>query len=363
MKTLPLFKIAFIFLFPFMIAHAHDGKKVKQIKEKTIKKEFKVNSGATLKVDNSYGNLNIVTWNENRIVFEVHITTTGRDEDEVQRKLDAITVDFDASPNLVSATTIFDENSSNSWWKSLFQNSSVSMEINYLIKMPITNHVDLSNDYGNINLDKLEGRASISCDYGKIITKGLMADNNFLSFDYSDNCYFGYIKSGKISADYSGFTVGKANNLTVTADYTDVTIEIAEDVTFNCDYGSMEINKVNNVKGNGDYLSMKFGEVYKSISLESDYGAISIDRMMGTAGNIRINSNYTGIKIGFVPAYNFAFAIDLEYAGLEAPDSFEFSQQNNDYGDKYYKGFHGNSNSGNSIQIESDYGSVEFYEN
>lgn len=363
MKILPLFKVAFIFLFPFMIAQAHNGEKVKQTKEKTIKKEFKVNSDATLKVDNSYGNLNIITWDENRIVIEVHITTSGRDADEVRRKLDAITVDFEAAPNLVSATTIFDKNSSNSWWKSLFQNSSVSMEINYLIKMPITNQVDLNNDYGNINLDQLEGRASISCDYGKIITKGLMSDNNYLRFDYSDNCYFGYIKSGKINADYSGFTVAKAKDLTINADYTNAVIEIAEDVSFNCDYGSMEIEKVNNIRGNGDYLSMQFGEVYKDLRLEADYGAISIDRMMGTAGNIHINSNYTGIKIGFLRDYNFTFSIDLEYADLEAPDSFEFSQQNKDYGDNYYKGFYGSSNSENSVQIESDYGNVEFYEN
>ena len=65
------------------------------------------------------------------------------------------------------------------------------MEINYVIKLPITNSVDLSNDYGGINLEKLEGRATISCDYGKITTKELMAENNVLSFDYTSDSYFG----------------------------------------------------------------------------------------------------------------------------------------------------------------------------
>ena len=60
-------------------------------------------------------------------------------------------------------------------------------------------------------LGKLKGRAELSCDYGKITTKELLADNNDISFDYSNNCYFEYIKGGKINADYSGFTVSKAN--------------------------------------------------------------------------------------------------------------------------------------------------------
>ncbi|HET8838969.1 MAG TPA: hypothetical protein VFM82_08275 [Flavobacteriaceae bacterium] len=362
MKTKSLFKFAIIFFCPLFI-HAATENGIKQTKEKTIKREFKVNPNATLHIDNSYGNLNIVTWNENRIEIVVHITTSGRDQEDVKRKLDAITVNFNASPNMVSAETIFNKNQSNSWWKNLFQNNSASMQIDYFVKMPITNQVDLNNDYGNINLDKLEGRANISCDYGKIITKGLMAENNSLNFDYSDNCYFEYIKSGEINADYSGFTVAKTNNLTVNADYTDARIEIAEDVSFECDYGSMKIQKANNITGNGDYLTMDFGEVYKNITIEADYGAISIDRLMETAGNVRINSDYTGIDIGLHPQYHFRFNVDLEYASLDAPEEFEFSHRINDSGDKHYKGFYGDNSSSNSVSIESDYGSVEFYLN
>ncbi len=40
-----------------------------------------------------------------------------------------------------------------------------------------------------------------------------MADNNSISFDYTNNSYFEYIKSGKINADYSGYTVSKTKDL------------------------------------------------------------------------------------------------------------------------------------------------------
>ena len=98
--------------------------------------------------------------------------------------------------------------------------------------MPISGKVNLNNDYGNINLDKLKGKAEINCDYGKITTKELMAEGNVFNFDYTKGSYFEYIKSGKINADYSDFTISKTKNIDINADYTNSKIEIAEDDAF-----------------------------------------------------------------------------------------------------------------------------------
>ena len=364
MKTAILYKILFAFLIlPVFNATANDTNgKGKHTKEKVITKEFSVNSNATLEVDNSYGNLDIITWDENRIVFEITITTNGNNEEKVQKKLDNITVEFNASQDLVSAKTIFNKNKSNSWWN-WNSNNSINMKINYIIKIPITNQVNLENDYGNINLDKLEGRANIECDYGKITTKELLADNNQINFDYTNNCYFEYIKSGNINADYSDFRIAKSKSLIINADYTKSHIEIAEDVTYNNDYGSIIVDKINNITGSGDYLTTKIGDVYKSVAIDADYGSIKIGNMTANAGNVEIESDYTGIKIGLSPGYKFNFDISLEYASLRDHDGFEFNKKHIKSNDKYYNGYYGSDNSGNLIKITSDYGSVSFFKN
>ena len=282
MKTQLLYKAVFMLLLIPTMVLGSNGLNGKHTKEKTIKKEFTVNSNANLKVNNSYGNINIVTYSGNKTYIEVTVKTNSNDEDKAQKKLDEITVEFNSSSEYVSAKTIFDKNKSDSWW-SWGKNNNVNMEINYVIKLPITNSVDLSNDYGSINLDKLEGRANINCDYGKITTKELMADNNYLSFDYTQNSYFEYIKSGKINADYSGFIVSKAKNLEISADYTKSVVKIAENVSYNCDYGSITVENVNNVTGNGDYLTTLIGDVYKNIDIKADYGSIKIERMNSNA--------------------------------------------------------------------------------
>ena len=89
MKAALLYRIIFAFMIaPMLLTAANNpDNKGKHTKEKKITKEFQVNTNATIEVDNSYGNLDIVTWDENRVVFEITITTNGSNEDKVQKKL------------------------------------------------------------------------------------------------------------------------------------------------------------------------------------------------------------------------------------------------------------------------------------
>ena len=296
MRTL-LFKYSILvfLVFPSLLI-AHDGKlKGKYTKEKTINKVFDVNSDALLKISNSYGNLNITSWNENRVVIEVHIKTSGNNEEKVQRKLDEITVDFDASKSMVSAKTIFNKNK-DSWGWNWGKKNNVNMQINYTVKVPVKNSVHLSNDYGGIYLDRIDGHAKISCDYGRMEIGELRGRNNQLNFDYTSKSSIEYINSGKISADYSGFTIQKAGDLTINADYTNSTVEKMENLVYATDYGNLEIGEANNVQGNGDYVNVKLGTIHGNVDVNADYGSVKISKMAEDAGNINIRSDYTGIK-------------------------------------------------------------------
>ncbi|WP_027137424.1 GSKIP domain-containing protein [Gaetbulibacter saemankumensis] len=359
MKTTILYNTIYLLLFIPAIVCAHNVTKDKYTKEKNIKKEYTVNKNALLKVDNSYGNLDITTYEGNKIYIEVSIKVSGNDEDKVLDKLEEIDVYFESTPALVSAKTIFSK-SKKSWWN--FSNNNTNMKINYTIKLPITNNVELSNDYGSINLDKLEGKAIINCDYGKITTKELMAEDNSITFDYTNNSYFEYINGGNIAADYSEFTVGKTKNLSISADYTKSNIEYAEDINFNCDYGAIKINQSNNINGNGDYLNMRFGTVYKNLNIKGDYGSLKIDEMGAKAGNINIKSDYLGITIGYNPEYHFNFEMNIKYGDARNTKEFTFTETIKKSVENYYRGYYG-SKSNNLIKIDSDYGNVTFKQN
>lgn len=362
MRTL-LFKYLCItlLLFPVGLVAGGGGLKGRYTKEKTIKKEFDVNSDALFKVKNSYGNLNITSWNENRVLIEVHIKTNGNNESRVQERLNEIDVDFENSASLVSARTRFgDRNNNWSWWG---KRKNVNVQVNYTIKLPVKNSVHLNNDYGNIYLDRIDGHAKINCDYGKIEIGELRGRNNELRFDYTSRSTFEYVNSAEIIADYSGFTIERAGDLTVKADYTNAVVNEMGNLDYSSDYGSMEVGNVKNVQGNGDYIGIKLGEVHGNVNVTADYGSLKIARMAADAGNVNIKTDYTGIKIGYDPSYHFDFEIITEYAGVSGKDDFEINISKEKSSERYYKGYYGNGNSGNLVYINSEYGGVTFYKN
>ena len=358
-----LYKYALLLaaLLPFNLM-ATDGLKGKHTKEKTVKKEFVVNSDALLKVSNSYGNLNITSWNENKVVIEVHITVNGNNEEKVSDKLNGITIAIDGTRSIVSAKTLFNENKS-SWNWGWGNNSNVNMQIDYNIKVPVKNSVHLNNDYGSITLDRIDGHAKISCDYGRLEIGELHGRNNELNFDYTSKSTIGYIKSGKIKADYSGFTIDKAEDLDINSDYTNGTISKMQNLTYHNNYGKIEVNEVNNVDGNGDYINVKLGTVHGNVDITSDYGGIQIGNMAADANNLTIRSDYTGVKIGYHPDYHFNFEISTEYAGVSGKDNFEIIVSKEESSEKFYQGYYGASSSTNRVSITSDYGGVSFSKN
>ena len=329
-------------------------------KEKKISKKFNVAANANLKIENSYGNIDISTWDQNTVSIEVFIKTNGNDEEQVQKKLDEIMIEFNQTSAGVSAKTHFSKDR-NTFWNMLFSNNSnVNMEVNYIIKAPVTNNVDLSNNYGNIFIDKLKGNSKISCDYGRIDIGELLGTSNQINFDYSRNSHFNYINKAVINADYSDFTIEEAKSLDINADYTKSNIKKVELIKFNADYGSMNVDKLKRIVGNGDYISVKLGQVFQSAELTLNYGNLDIDKVIKGAGEIKITSNYSGIKLGYAEDHPFQFNINASYGNVKGMENFEVNKQNQTSNSNNYSGYHLNNSTGSSVTIKSNYAAITF---
>jgi len=357
-----IYKITLFFLFIPLIALANNDKK-KHEKNKVVKKVFTVNPKAEVSLNNKYGNLNITTWNKNTVEIEVTITVQGDDLDDVNNKLSSIGVIFNANKSLVEAETIIQ--STKSSWTSWFKSSkNINYKINYDVKMPKSNSVDLDNDYGNIYLDNLDGSAKIDCEYGKISVGNLNASYNDINLDYSNNSSIHYLKSGNINIDYAKLTIDISEKVKVVADYSTLKFDKAKIVDFNCDYGSISIEEAIDIKGNSDYLTMRFGTIHKNLLVDTDYGSITVKNLLDGFENVDINSEYASVRIGVAPTAVFEFLIDLQYAGFSRnDDNITFYKNISKSTEKYYEGKFGKGNTNSKIVINSQYGGVSIKEN
>ena len=345
------FKHSLIFLFLLGSGTIIQG----QERIKKIHKEIEVNKGALIEIDNSFGDLNITSWDQDKVVIDVLITVKGRNSKKIQKKLNSIDVSFLLSPEKVVAETKINEG----WGLTWFFFSSEKYRIDYTIKLPKTNSVDLTNDYGTIRLNRLEGKANISCDFGKLIIGELFADNNILAFDYTSNSSIEYIKGGTITADFSDFEIEKAGEIELNADYTNASFNSIETLIFKNDFGKLIANNVGALKGTGDYLTLKCGVLNKLLSLDNEFGSINIKQIQPSVESVIINAEYTDIKLGIDKNWSFNYEIDLEYGDLSSSLALDHSIMKKISFQNYFKGTFNPSNTISTLNITSEFGIVK----
>jgi hypothetical protein len=358
MKT--TFKILCIaFLLPLAIYATED--KGKYTKNKVIKKSYTVNKDATLNISNKFGNVDIVTNTSNSIEIMVSITTNGDNEEKVQERLNEITVDFEATASNVSAKTII-EKSNNSW--SLWGNkNNINLEINYIVKMPLTNNVSLENDYGAISLDKLEGFSKINCAYGKINIGELRNSNNNIDIDYCSKSNIEFMKDGVVNADYSTLQIEKSGRIKLNADYSHLNFGMVTTLDYDCDYGDIKIEDCGNLTGNSDYMHTTVGKLRGTGVFDIDYGSLKINDLGSNFKLISVESSYTQLKFGINSSATFNIEASLSYGNLKTDGNFTFNKEITKTSSKYYEGYFNNPNSTSNMNLKTNYGNITFTTN
>ena len=322
------------------------------VKQRIINKAYFVNADVGIKISNSYGNITIQTWDENKIELEILIKVTGDNEKWVNKRFDAIDVDLKAFTNLVTAKTIIEDSDSYN-----NNNHNNSYEINYVIKIPKNGIINLENKYGNIFTTDLINDVSINCKYGKIVLGKINGNSCNIELGYCPKSTIEFLKNGKIEAKYSGLSISNANNLNLDTDYTDVFVDDCQNLVYQSNYGKLNLKKINQIKGSGNYMSLIIGELENNLDLESNYSKIAIGLVHEKANNIIIDSRYSDVSIGYDSNFAFNFNLSTKYGNINYDKDFEIINSEITNSTKAVDGFH-KQKSNNKVNISSMYGNI-----
>lgn len=324
-------------------------------KQKNINKTYLVNPDAALSIDNSYGNIAVTTWNEDKIELDISIKVSGDNENWVNQRIIDIDIDIIALKNMISAQTVLGNNNTKN------QGRNTSFEINYTIKIPKNGRVKLNNKYGNISTSDLFSDVAIKCKYGKI-TMGKLYDTSSIHMEYCSNSSIAFLKNGIINAKYSNLKITQTEKLDLISDYTDLEIIESDAIKYNSKYGKIKINNIKKLDASGNYLTIRIGEVYEYLKLTTKYSSIDIKTINAKASTVDIVSGYTGINIGYDPNFAFDFNIVLKYANLRNDTELDFNSKEEVSNSKKYSGYYKKKGVHN-LSIISDYGNVSLTKN
>ena len=351
-----LFSMLMLFLSINQYAFAHDFIK-KQEKRRSIHKIFKVGPNDVLKIKNKFGKVNITTWNKDEVVIDIQISVKSNNEEVAKQKFEAIDVFFEQGSNALSVITKVA--SQKSFFGYIFKKSSVEINIDYEVKMPVTNTLDLDLSYGNAFLDRLEAPVNIKVAYGGFNIGQLLNEQNELSLEYGTNSTIDYVYAADVNAEYSKLNIEEAVNLTCDAEYSDTSIGNVKKLDLKLEYGSFQVDEADYVNVNSDYVSLGIGTIYKNFNCTADFGVIKIENLAREFELVDIEADYTSVKIYVDESASFDFDTQTSYAGISF-DGFmpNFTYKEDKMGDKKYKGTVGSNPTG-MIQVRTEYGGIK----
>ena len=322
------------------------------IKEKAINKTYTTSSTAKIKVDNSYGNINVYLWNEDKIAIQITIKVSGNNESKVEKRLTEINVNFSANQNIVSAETEIDGTSWNN-------NGSLSYEINYIIKIPKNGAIDLTNKYGNINVEQLNGNSNIDLQYGNLNLGRFESKSNTFDLSYCNNSKIEFIDQLNLSSNYCDIAIDKNYAANLNGNYNTYKFQHVGNINLDGNYTKLKSTTIQNLNCDGNYLTLTLGDV-TTTKINTNYSAIDLNGTIKTK-SISIDCNYSKTKINCNADFGFDFDISTNYGSLKENLNVKYSEKSEKNTSKNYKG--SSLATGNAkINIESNYGNVNLLE-
>jgi hypothetical protein len=369
------------------------------VRIRTISKTFPADRSDKVLLNNQYGSMVIKIWDKREVKIDVTVKAYSNNEKEAQELIDQVNISAGKEGDVISCKTMIDQNNSGRWFSS--RNRKREIKVGYVVYLPATNALSLSQQYGSVHVDDFSGPFDAKVQYGDLIAGNLSGINNTISVQYGKT-NIGELNKATIRQQYgSGLTIGTAGTLNLNAQYANVNITtVRGDAVIRQQYGSgLKIGAVGNLDLDVQYASVNISTVKGVAVIKQQYNSLTI----GSAGKLTLKSQYTGVNIGalrgdgnFRMSYNnFTVAeispackrltIETDYVdvNLNFGDSFsgEFNlqksyggfkygnnvrltssnenEENKHSGTKRYAGKIGNGGS-SAVQINADYGSVTF---
>ncbi|WP_231625470.1 hypothetical protein [Pedobacter sp. R20-19] len=368
-------------------------------KSKTYSKSFSVDANDKVNLNNQYGSITIKTWDKKEVKVDIDIKAFSNSDSEAQKMINAVTIDASKNGDVVTVSTIMGErngrygrgtkNGVTTWRR--------EVKINYIVYMPASNSLTISQQYGNVEVGNIFGPTSLKVQYGNLVAGSLNNNNNYVNVQYG-KCDIREINAGVVKHSYNGpVNIGSVGTLELDAEYVavninsirrsaDLKIQYGKGLTVGTIGGNLLLNaeyakvNINTVKGNmvakqaygdltiasagkiavdAEYSNVTLGSVNGDANIKMDYNRLNINEINPACKNFTFGGEYVSVSLGFSDRYNGNFNVSTSYAGFKFGSNVSSSLASKDDEEKRYAGKIGNGGAGN-VNIKTSYGAVTF---
>lgn len=328
--------------------------------EKKYHESYTVDNKTNLNISNVYGNVTIRNTTQDEMTIDVVVTVGSRnnkrlrdkDKLKLQTILDEISIKIERSGNVVIAET---QVQTNKTW------DIASVDVNYVICMPSYVNTKLNLRFGDANIDKISGKFDCKMRYGNFRANELLPSDE----NYSNSLHIAHCRDVKVwtfkkidlDISYSKAKLGIGNAVNLKSKYSDVEIRELASVKANLAHGGLSLHSASDVSIYGRYSDMDFDIINGSLVVDSKYGDVDVDLLSPDFKLMKIDANYCAVNVAVSIDAEYIYDFSMSHGHLSLPKIFmknTTAEGNNEFA----RGFVGNENSGNRIEIDSSYGGI-----
>jgi hypothetical protein len=328
---------------------------------KSLHKDFDANENTLLIIQNKFGDVDINNWDKNKVSIDVTITVDHPNEEKAKELIDYINVIFSQSGNTIEAITKIDDKFSK-WNTFTFNDNHKEFSIDYKVNLPKNIKLDLTNKYGSVFINELDGHTKVSVKYGNLkinkLTRAKTKPYNEIYLGYSngtiENCSW-----LNLTIKYSELKIKECKALIAITKYSDLFVDKASSIVCESKYDDYRLGTVSNFITTSAYTDFEIDQVSKKLEFDNRYGNLSVDFVPANFEKITIENEYGSIDIGIDPNASYNLKGYAKYADIDYPNVGRVSRIKESTS-LQVEGLVGKDNSTKSfVEIETKYGSVE----
>lgn len=313
-----------------------------------LKKDFDIDRNATVRINNSFGDVQCYIWDDTKVEIEVIITVWAKNESEADKIFDNISVDISGNRSLVEELTKIKK----------IKSKNAKFSINVNVYLPASVYLDFTNQFGNSFLGAMKGRTDITQRFGTLQVEELQSDENKVLVQHG-KFMADFINEAEITIQHSEASIEKTNFLNLKLDFTNLEIEKAGKINLTSNFGKLEIEDINILEAESNGTVIKIDYLTDIFQINSNLGEIFIDEVGRNFSEIDIDGQHTSIELGLNEESNFSFEARTQYAGMHYPSFLKLSKEKISFNNYRYSGKNGSGNSTSLVKIKTNFGTIE----
>ena len=306
-------------------------------KTKTIDTVYQQNNIKEIIVFNSFGNVDIIRWDNDKLRVVITINVIAWDKEDANRFTEKLIpkteLKINKKGNYYFSTTNDLSNIKNlcnckdkgivyaPWFK---KNAKVKhYSVNYKIYIPASvNEMTVVNNFGNMSLPDFDGNLHFALRNGNLKAGKL---------NFTGNVIFSRIRYGKAHIESIGngklylyscknVQLDKADNVEIKSEFSEININNGSSLTIKSKSDNYTIGDITAFKGSGNFSDFTIANLQQSMHLQSKSGSVSLLSINPAFSKIDLNGNFSDFNLN-IQDLQFRINADLDFTDLSCPES------------------------------------------